>query len=175
MVVLQETTLIRIEMFHHRTTEAKGSVKYERMISSESSQCVVRGNQMLSPQTQLNPTLSRFHNMVCWQKTSEHHIPIYANASMSKAKPIKRHEAGHVTFTRSSFICRFVQTVIKWCLLFCLLLFHYKVCFYFLLFHVYDSVSILCDVPASSFILHFSTVFYVLSKLVSLPVQQPLI
>lgn len=93
MVVLQETTLIRIEMFHHRTTEAKGSVKYERMISSESSQCVVRGNQMLSPQTQLNPTLSRFHNMVCWQKTSEQHIPIYANASMSKAKPIKRHEA----------------------------------------------------------------------------------
>lgn len=76
------------------------SVKYERMISSESSQCVVRGNQMLSPQTQLNPTLSCFQNMVCWQKTSEQHIPIYANASISKAKPIKRHEAGHVTFTR---------------------------------------------------------------------------
>lgn len=122
IVILQETTLIRIEMFHHRATEdfRCTSVKYERMISSESSQRIVRSNQMLSPQTRLNPTLSRFQNMVCWQKTSEQHIPIYANASVSKAKPIKRHEAGHVTFNRLSFIYRFVQAVVIWCLLFCL-------------------------------------------------------
>lgn len=101
MVILQETTLIRIEMFHHRTTEAKGSVKYERMISSESSQCVVRGNQMLSPQTQLNPTLSRFHNMVCWQKTSEQHIPMHLCPKQNQSKDMKQvmwHLPGQVSF-----------------------------------------------------------------------------